>query len=294
MPPFPLPRTLAESVGRNGSPERRKWLQELPRIVGTLVDRWSLTVGAPFQPGGEVSWVAPARDVAGRDLVLKVGWTHDEGLHEADGLRAWNGHGAVEVLETHADGPTSALLLERCRPGTTLMESRAEPEQDEVVAGLLRRLWREPAPGHPFRPLVAMCDYWAAEFDLDLADEPHALDPGLARAGMELFRGLPRDDVPQRLLVTDLHAGNVLAARREPWLLIDPKPYVGDPAYDVLQHMLNCKERLLADPHGLARRMAELAGLDTERVQLWLFARAVQECVDQPWLREVVPQLAPR
>ena len=26
----------------------------------------------PFQPGGEVSWVAPARDPAGRDLVLKV------------------------------------------------------------------------------------------------------------------------------------------------------------------------------------------------------------------------------
>lgn len=294
MPSFPLPRTLAESVDRNGSPERRQWLQELPRIVGALVDRWSLTVGAPFQPGGEVSWVAPAQDAAGRDLVLKVGWTHDEGIHEADGLRAWNGHGAVAVVETHADGPTSALLLERCRPGTTLMESRAEPEQDEVVAGLLRRLWHEPASGHPFRPLVAMCDYWAAEFDVDLADEPHALDPGLARAGMELFRGLPRDDVPQRLLVTDLHAGNVLAARREPWLLIDPKPYVGDPAYDVLQHMLNCEERLLADPHGLARRMAELAGLDAERVQLWLFARAVQECVDQPWLREVVPQLAPR
>jgi streptomycin 6-kinase len=292
--PFPLPRTLAESVDRDGSPERKEWLHHLPRIVAALVDRWSLTLGAPFQPGGEVSWVAPAQDVAGRDLVLKVGWTHDEGVHEADGLRAWDGQGAVAVVETHADGPTSALLLERCRPGTTLAESCAEPEQDEVVAGLLRRLWREPAPGHPFRPLAAMCDYWAAGFDEDHADDPGALDPGLARAGMELFRGLPREDVPQRLLVTDLHAGNVLASRREPWLLIDPKPYVGDPAYDVLQHMLNCNDRLLADPRGLARRMAELAGLDAERVQLWLFARAVQECVDQPWLRPVVPQLAPR
>jgi streptomycin 6-kinase len=31
-----------------------------------------------------------------------------------------------------------------------------------------------------------------------------------------------------------------------------PKPYVGHPAYDVLQHMLNCEDRLAADPVGLA------------------------------------------
>jgi streptomycin 6-kinase len=38
-------------------------------------------------------------------------------------------------------------------------------------------------------------------------------------------------------LCTRLHVGNVLAAEREPWLVIDPKPYVGDPTYDVLQHV---------------------------------------------------------
>ena len=39
-----------------------------------------------------------------------------------------------------------------------------------------------------------------------------------------------------------------LAAQPEPWLVIDPKPYVGDPAYDLLQHMLNCEDRLAAHP----------------------------------------------
>jgi streptomycin 6-kinase len=39
----------------------------------------------------------------------------------------------------------------------------------------------------------------------------------------------------------------VLAARRELWLMIDPKPYVGDPTYDVPQHMVNCDARLRAD-----------------------------------------------
>jgi streptomycin 6-kinase len=96
------------------------------------------------------------------------------------------------------------------------------------------------------------------------------------------------------LLCTDLHAGNILAASREPWLVIDPKPYVGDPAYDLVQHMLNCDGRLASDPAGLADRMAGLAALDRDRVRLWLFARAVQESVDSPLMRQVARRLAPR
>lgn len=291
---FPIPVLLAESVAEEGAPERAEWLARLPDVVAGLAERWSLQVGAPFQPGGRVSWVAPAQDADGRDLVLKVGWTHEEGRDEAAGLRVWAGRGAVRLFDVHVDGPTTALLLERCVPGTTLKIACPEPEQDEVVAGLLRRLWREPPAGHRFRPLAQMCHWWADAFEADLAAEPGALDPGLARAGVELFRGLPREDVPPRMLVTDLHAENVLAAQREPWVVIDPKPYVGDPAYDVGQHMLNCRDRLTADPRALARRMAALAGLDAERVERWLFARVVQESIELPWLRPVVPLLAPR
>ena len=63
----------------------------------------------------------------------------------------------------------------------------------------------------------------------------------------------------------------------ERWLMIDPKPYIGDPHYDVLQHMLNDGERLVADPGAFADRMADLAGLDRRRTRRWLLARCVQE-----------------
>jgi streptomycin 6-kinase len=95
------------------------------------------------------------------------------------------------------------------------------------------------------------------------------------------------------LLCTDLHGGNILAAEREPWLVIDPKPYAGDPAYDTVQHMLNCPERLHADPVGLAKRMADLLDLDGERVRLWLFARCVQQSPAWTELAEVAAMLAP-
>jgi len=95
------------------------------------------------------------------------------------------------------------------------------------------------------------------------------------------------------LLGTDVHPDNVLAAQREPWLVIDPKPYVGDPTYDPLQHLLNFPERLAADAAGFTQRMADLCGLDGDRLRLWLFARCVLESLDQPALRQAVHELAP-
>lgn len=216
------PANLVESVRADVSSGRRAWGAALPDVVGELVARWSLELGEPYQPGGQSAWVAPARDPGGRDLVLKVGWRHEEAADEAAGLRVWAGQGAVLVHDSYVWGSTSALLLERCRPGTTLAVSLPEPEQDVVVASLLRQLWSASPDEYPFRSLQAMCHAWCGEFSERLSADPGALDPGLARAGMELFTGLPGTADRRVLLCTDLHAGNVLAAQRQPWLVIDP------------------------------------------------------------------------
>ncbi len=87
--------------------------------------------------------------------------------------------------------------------------------------------------------------------------------------------------------------GNVLAAQRAPWLMIDPKPYVGERTYDVLQRMLNYEERLQRNPIGLVRRMAALCDLDPERLAVWLFARCVQESFARPVLAGIARRIAP-
>jgi streptomycin 6-kinase len=295
MTAFTVPRYLAETARRDQGV--RKWITALPSTVADLAGRWSLRVGEPFQPGGQCSWTAPVTGPAGTRLVLKVGYRFPGGdeRDEAAGLRVWAGNGAVRLQAAAESELAYALLIERCLPGTPLGQVLPGPEQDLVVAALLRRLWAQPHAAYPFRSLAQMCAAWAREFERDYAAAAPAdrIDPGLARAGIALFRELPETAERRVLLCTDLHADNILAAQRAPWLVIDPKPYVGDPAYDVLQHMLNCEDRLAADPVGLAARMAALAGVEAARVRHWLFARSVQESVGSPLMRQVARALAP-
>jgi streptomycin 6-kinase len=226
--------------------------------------------------------------------VLKVGWRHREAEHEADALRFWDGDGAVRCAATRSFDDTTALLLERCVPGAQLKCSLPEPEQDVVLADLMRRLWENRPPDrHPFGSLRDMCDQWADWFELDFDSDSRGLDPGLARDGVAALRDLPRTADRSVLLSTDLHAGNVLSAQREPWLVIDPKPFIGDPAFDAVQHMLNCDERLATDPVGLAHRMADLLEVDPERAARWLFARCAQESLHDLTMRQPAQRLAP-
>lgn len=289
-----IPQQLADAVDEDDYPERLEWLAALPRQVEEITADWGLELGDPYLPGGQCARVAPATNGAGDQLVLKVGWRHREAEHEADALRFWDGDGAVRCVASRSVEATTALLLERCVPGVQLRCSLPEPEQDVVIARLARRLWdRQPLAGHPFGSLQEMCDLWADWFAQDFDTDSRGLDPGLAREGIAMLREVPRSAERSVLLCTDLHAGNVLASQREPWLVIDPKPFVGDPAFDAVQHMLNCDERLATDPLGLARRMAELLEVDSERVTLWLFARCVQESLHDLTMREPARRLAP-
>jgi streptomycin 6-kinase len=228
-PVFDIPENLRWMTA-DDSPANA-WIAVLPTVVADLAERWSLTVGDPFRPGGTTSWVAPAVGPDGDESVLKVGWLHYEARDEAEGLRAWAGDGVVRLSQADQFGQTTALLLETCRPGTTLTEA--------------------------------------------------------------LWRGLPATATRNVLLCTDLHPDNVLAAQREPWLVIDPKPYVGDPAYEPIQHMLNFPDRLIAAPGAFADRMAGLLDLDAARVRQYLFARCVLDTRESPELWSVVRDLAP-
>ena len=288
----PLPERLRAAQ----DPALCAWLARLPALVDEVLERWELTALPPFRPGGSSAWVAPVRTADGAEQVLKVAWAHEESRDEAAGMRAWQGLGAAQLLRSGRRGDTAALLMGHVRPGVPLSRCLTWPERDEVAAAVLRRLRVPvdellgadddpaadstlPAPSS-FRPLADMCAWWAdSAARRQVEAVPSLLPAGLVEHGLGLFRELPREwDGEQVLLVTDLNPGNILSHDgHDGWLLIDPKPYVGDPHYDVLQHMLNDQERLVAGPGAFADRMADLAGLDRRRTRRWLLARCVQE-----------------
>ncbi|MFN8526844.1 MAG: aminoglycoside phosphotransferase family protein [Chloroflexota bacterium] len=251
-------------------PGRAAWLRRLEPTVQLLARQWALTLQPPF-PEATAAWAAPVTRADGTSAVLKLGMPHLEADHEAEGLAFWDGDPTVYLLAS--DPSHGAMLLERCEPGLPL-RSLPEPEQDAVIAQLLRRLWRPVGSHWPFRPLSAMLAYWAAEAERDRATW---VDPALVQDGLRLYAQLSPAHADDVLLATDLHAGNVLRAQRAEWLAIDPKPFVGDRAYDATQHLLNCRERLLREPGDTVARIADLLEVPAERVRLWTFARLAVE-----------------
>ena len=249
-----------------------EWLSRLPHTIANLAHRWSLTPGPPFE-GDDVtcSWVAPATLANGTEAILKIGLPHMEAEHEMDALRLLDGEPTVRLLQSDRD--LNAMLIERCEPGSTLREI-FQPDQDVVIAGLLKRYWRIPSEPHPFRPLSVMIDYWMKQ---TRRDESRWHDPSLVTDGLDLFEELSLGSLAEVLLATDLHAGNVLSSRREPWIVIDPKPFVGERAFDATQHLLNCRSRLRLEPFDTMHRVADLLEVDYDRVRAWTFARLAAE-----------------
>ena len=194
--------------------------------------------------------------------MLKVQTPHRESEHEAAALELWDGNGAVRLL-AH-DPEQHALLLERCVPGKPLAAAGQEQALDVLVA-LLPRLWKPAAA--PFRPLAeeAAWEQAGKQFDRHLLE--NALD---ALSQLAPTQG------EQVLLHQDLHGENVLAATREPWLVIDPKPLVGEREFG-LAPIVRSVELGHSRRHVLHRldRLTYELGLDRQRARGWTIGQTI-------------------
>ncbi|PSK99684.1 streptomycin 6-kinase [Murinocardiopsis flavida] len=279
--PAPLPSGIAAHVASYGG---TRWLDTLPELLAGLCARWGLEPGRPFT-GGSCSWAAPVRTADGAHAVLKVSWPHRESRGEAAALRHWAGDGAIRVLaESAAD---SAMLLEACDPGTKLRDHDSPAEERLVrAARLLSGLHgREPRAGLGLERIVDVMDEWAELVVRRMAEFRPGYDPHLVAAAVELLRGLPRSAGREVVVHGDFNPGNVLAARRMPWLAIDPKPMTGDPGYDPCPLVMQVDPPMRhPEPDKVARHrfglVADIMGEPADRLAAWAFARLVESAFD--------------
>ena len=275
-----IPPRLARTVVAWEGDRGQGWLRRLPALVAELASGWDLDVGPPFEPGGQISWVAPVRRRRdGGEAVLKVQLPHPESGTEALGLATWGGVGAVELL-AH-DAQRCGLLLERCHPGLALAD-HSDHDAVLVQAVAVAASLHEPAPPAGVASLAEVLDRWGDELEGRLARHGSA-DPGMDAMAVATFREVPRTASRQVLLHGDLNPTNVLSARRSPWLAIDPKPMVGDPAYDGARLVTQPDPHRSADPAAtVARRLAVVAtALDVPEPELarWCVADCVEIAV---------------
>ncbi|MFL5942682.1 MAG: aminoglycoside phosphotransferase family protein [Gaiellaceae bacterium] len=221
-------------------------------LAAAVARDWGLKLGDPYPPGAASLCVLRAELPDGTPAVLKISDPHRESEEEADALERWDGDGAIRLLRR--DDERHALLLERCEPGTFLSRAAADPLG--VLIELLPRLWVDAAGFHTLEDEVA---WWALDGEVG-----------------ELARELAATQGERVLVHQDLHGDNVLAAEREPWLVIDPKPLAAEREFAVAP-IVRSFEFGHSRQEALYRldRLCSELGLDRERARGWTIVQTI-------------------
>jgi streptomycin 6-kinase len=253
-------------------PEWARWVDRLPRRLAGLIQEWELAPDG-WSMHGYCSIVVPVRTSDAQPAVLKVAFDVDEeSEHEHLVLQHWGGRGAVRLLR--AEPHRRAMLLERLHHED--LTSVPDLEACEVVAALYPRLHLPALP--QLRTVTSYVEQWSAA----LASMPRnaPIPRRMVEQALSLARELVADPASTGVIVHgDLHYFNVLAADREPWLVIDPKPMSGDPHFELAPMLWNRMEELGdAVRAGVRRRfhtLVDAAGLDEARARDWVIVRMV-------------------
>lgn len=262
--------------------DERAWLSALPPCIRRLESQWAVQTGRPY-PGGTSSWAAPGTLTDGTPVVVKVAWPHREARGECIGLRLWDGHGAPIL---YADEPSAyAMLMERCVPGLPLAQAVMSPEDGLAAAAtVLRELWVSPPDDHGLERLDQVCAEWAVTVRERQAALRPPFDVGLVALGAQLLESLPASASEEVVVHGDANPTNFLAATRQAWLLIDAKPMVGDPGYDVAPLVLQLASPL-EHPHPVQTLrwryalLADALSVPPERLVAWSIARTVESAL---------------
>ncbi|MFF1708866.1 aminoglycoside phosphotransferase family protein [Streptomyces sp. NPDC058268] len=249
--PIEVPEGFALSTVQREGERGRAWLATLPGLADELLRRWDCEPSEAVTHG-QVGIVVPVRRrYDGTPAVLKISFPHPGNVHEPDAFTVWAGRGAVRLYER--DDARFAMLLERAGAPSApsadpehsahSLASVEDTDEAVAVAGRLARRLAVPAPAG-----LPRMSSLVAEWECELRDEDRELGSPLparvVAAAIATVRELGRDQ-PETLVHGDLHFTNVLRSEREPWLAIDPKGYVGDPAYDSITLLRTRFEALL-------------------------------------------------
>ncbi|MFI5805520.1 aminoglycoside phosphotransferase family protein [Streptomyces sp. NPDC051561] len=274
-PPQRLVRALGEAYGEQSADA---WLGRLPQLAQKALAERELTCERVQAPGGRSSLVALVRRQDGSQGALKFAPEAASPERERAALAHWNGWGAVLLADDPA-ADAGVLFLERLHCEVSL---RSLPEAKALLeaAGVVRKLWVEPADDHPFESVEERTERQTVP--LRKAPEEYSALVGAALAARERLIA----DSPELLLLHgNFRQGKVLAGDRTPWLAVGPDPLVGERAYDLARLVRDRIDDQIATAAGSPatrrriNRLADSLDVDRERLHGWTLFRAVESGV---------------
>jgi Streptomycin 6-kinase len=265
-----------------------EWLDHLPATIQEIEKSWSISVGDPF-PSIEFNYVAAATDAGGHAFVIKISppFENSECFSEAKFLRAANGRKTVRLLAQDRDH--RAILIERAIPGSNLTELYTGNELKAISPAIdvLRAITIDP-PEDTSETIDL--DDW---FDGMRRHTETTFPASYAVRALEIYAALSKG-VKRFYLHGDFHPGNIVSARREPFLAIDPKGMIGPIGYDIAVFLNNfhwwqeerfdIQERL----DFAVRTFSDAVDLSPADLRRWSFAQMV---LSAWWTFDEMPEI---
>jgi len=245
-----------------------------------LAREWSLNVTRVDETPTSLLAFGNRGDVP---VVLKVFHESGDEWNSSAVLRAFRGHGMVEVLD-YRDG---AILLERLSPGTALAEltvAGRDAEATEILAEVVLQL----SEANATVVGIPTVKDWGQGFAAYLSSADSQLDRGLVERGKICYEKLAASQQAPHLLHGDLQHYNILHDSRRGWIVIDPKGVLGEIEYELGASFRNPQQppdyytsRKVVEQR--LRIYASRLHVVPERVLAWAYAQAVLSAV---WLVE--------
>lgn len=230
-----IPARFMEKIVRTFGDKGREWLDRLPGIFESCVQRWELTECQPLEDLS-VNFICFAKSPNHGQVVLKIGVPHPELFTESIVLRLFGGR---HVCACHdSDLGLGALLLERIIPGENLASIPDQSERIHIAAEMIRDLpipLAEGVVGLPTYSTWINRAFSRARREKIVGQRMLTL----IDAADSLFREVEGSDCPQRILHGDLHHWNMLRDSSGRWKAIDPKGVIGAARLEAGRFIIN-------------------------------------------------------
>ena len=245
-----------------------QWLDDLPEITSKIAKEHNLSGLSPVD-NMTFNYVASGYQ-NDKPIILKIGLNSKALAKEASCLKTFAKHAAAEVLATDKN----MIIMKRSVPGVTLKEYFPDKniEATTILCSVIKELHSADIPDEH--------DFYHVNDLLKTLDNQLDIPENILSKARSIRDNLLSSTDKEVLLHGDLHHDNILKHGDE-WLVIDPKGFIGDPAFEPAAYLCNPIPELLHEDNAKQivsdriKLCAEKLEIPEQRIKDWLYVKSV-------------------